>query len=130
MRQSESTGFAVNVSNAVRMPSAGPRSLGRFAFTVSSHTTRFGPPAHPQDQLTANVTSCSYGESPNTRRAAGVLCTLAYDVTGRLAAMGRLLDQPPARVFSTWTVGLVWWPVREHAKAVVAVTLLPVAHTP
>jgi hypothetical protein len=75
IRQSGSTGSAVNASIAARVPSAGPGPFGWFALTVSSRTTRFGPPGHPHDLLTASVTSCSYGESPNTANRSNSRCS-------------------------------------------------------
>ena len=62
-----------------------------------------------------------------TRRAANSLCGLARDLAVRLpmvltAMTDGLLDQPRARVFSSWTEGLV----DRHAHALVA-RLLPIA---
>ena len=78
---------------------------------------------HPDWQGTAEV-----GEAlVLTTRGAEDLCGLATDVVRRLpgvqaALTGGVIDQPRARVFSTWTAELT----DEHAKAVVA-ALLPKA---
>jgi hypothetical protein len=59
IRQSGSTGSVVNVSITARVPSADLSPFGRFPLTVSSRTTRFDPPGHPQDLLITSFTSCS-----------------------------------------------------------------------
>ncbi len=69
MRQLGSTESTVTVSIVARVPSAAWIRSAGFVLTVSSHTRPFGPPGHPQDPLTASVTSCSYGESGNSGTA-------------------------------------------------------------
>src|SRR5690606_18599246 len=99
---------------------------GQLFRVLAEVTRRWREPAmlRPEDPEWAWAASEVAAALVLTRGWADALCGLAWDVETRLPEVGAalaagVLDEPRARVFSEWTMGLAL----SHARAIVAVLL-------